>query len=117
MEIDLVVDRYEGGYRPTASGKVGGRSFYFRWMGDSWSFGVSTDAASGEDFWWHSPPDALTFEEHGTGQPVWHTNSLPIFLQALRRYLDSQGIPPDEQSAIEGVARRDAEAIFARSVP
>jgi hypothetical protein len=105
VNVDLVIDEFEGGYRPTAAGKIGGRSFYFRRMGDSWPFGVSTEAAVEGKFWWHSPPEHFAFEAHGNGPAVWHSDSLPAFVEGLRGYLVSQGIPSEEQNAWEREAR------------
>jgi hypothetical protein len=115
LKLLISVKEYDGGYRPTAVGTIYGKPFCFRMQDRSWSFGVASESATKDEFWWHSSPDEYEFETSGTCDPVWHTDSLPLLLEGLRRYLAAQAVASvDQDEALRAVSQQ-AEALFTRS--
>jgi hypothetical protein len=112
MPMELLVEEYGNGYRPTAAGRLGGRRFVFRVTGGAWFFGVAREGV--EDLWWHSEEEELEFQVTGPAESVWHTESLPYFLEGLRRYLDACGTTEDERDATLAQAENLAREIFVR---
>ena len=93
--MDIFVDEYGNGDRPTASGTIDGREFSFRLMSGNWHFAVGKLGVEG--IWWYSGNDELEFEKRGQSQVMWHTGSLPEFLEGIEAYLDFRNVEAREK--------------------
>lgn len=110
----VTLQSYGNGYRPTALGTIDGRPFCLRMDGRGhWFFVVAKDAVD-LSTWsaWFSEPEELAFEASGFVPPMFHTESIPTFLAALRRYLDHVGVDPRESESVLHDSELQAHALM-----
>lgn len=86
----MIVEPYGNGYRPTGDGTIGGRRFYFRMNGSGdWAFGVER-ADTPPEAWapfFTSDEDLQFYVDGSRCGSLYHTEALPVFVEAIERYL------------------------------
>ena len=92
--MNIEIEEYTGGYRPTVDGYLGSQQFSFRMMFEQWSLTVGKEGK--ENIWWHSNESEVEFETTGNCEYMYHTESVPFFLKALKEYLVTKNLPNEE---------------------
>ena len=94
-DAPVIVESYGNGYRPSGDGTIGSRRFYFRMNGSGdWAFGVERADAPPEAWasFFTSEDDLQFYTDGSTGGALYHTGALPVFVEAIGRYLGHLGI-------------------------
>jgi hypothetical protein len=95
IDVPVIVESYGNGYRPSGEGTIGGRRFYFRMNGSGdWAFGVEHADAPPESWalFLTADEDLQFFIDGSQGGSLYHTEALPVFVDAIGRYLHHVGV-------------------------
>ena len=110
-DVPVFVESYGNGYRPTGDGTIGGRRFYFRMNGSGdWAFGVERADASPEAWasFFTNDEDLQFYIDGSRGGSLYHTEAMPVFVEAIGRYLRHIGV--EDIEAVLGEVEAQAQA-------
>ena len=110
-DVPVIVESYGNGYRPTGDGTIGGRRFYFRMNGSGdWAFGVERADAPSEAWasFFTSDEDLQFYIDGSRDGSLYDTEALPVFVEAIGRYLHHVGV--EDIDTVLGEVKAQAQA-------